>query len=79
MEKKKTQAFFEGRELEAYNLFGAHPKKTYTDFAVWAPHAQSVSVIGTFNDWDVEDAPMTKDDQGIWNGPHQRSETGPLV
>ncbi|WP_288343014.1 1,4-alpha-glucan branching protein GlgB [uncultured Dubosiella sp.] len=76
MEKKKTQAFFEGRELEAYNLFGAHPKKTYTDFAVWAPHAQSVSVIGTFNDWDVEDAPMTKDDQGIWTARIKGAKPG---
>ena len=58
MDKKKTQAFFEGRELEAYNLFGAHPKKTYTEFTLWAPHAKSISVIGDFNKWDVEADPM---------------------
>ena len=30
MEKKKTQAFFEGRELEAYNLFSARIRKKHT-------------------------------------------------
>lgn len=76
MDKKKTQAFFEGRELEAYNIFGAHPKKTYTEFAVWAPHAKSISVIGDFNDWDVEKNPMVKDEQGIWSAKVKGAKPG---
>ena len=76
MDKKKTQAFFEGRELEAYNLFGAHPKKTYTEFTLWAPHAKSISVIGDFNKWDVEADPMTKDETGIWSAKVKGAKPG---
>ena len=31
-------------------------------FAVWAPHAESVSVVGEFNDWDVEANPMVREE-----------------
>lgn len=36
------------------------------DFRVWAPHAQSVAVIGTFNDWKPDADPMERDDRGCW-------------
>ncbi|WP_011581746.1 MULTISPECIES: alpha-amylase family glycosyl hydrolase [Chelativorans] len=35
-------------------------------FRVWAPHADAVSVVGTFNDWSDEAAPMTAEDGGFW-------------
>mgnify|MGYP002777956406 CR=1 FL=1 len=35
-------------------------------FRVWAPNAQSVSVIGTFNDWNPEAHPMTSENNGFW-------------
>jgi 1,4-alpha-glucan branching enzyme len=35
-----------------------------TTFRVWAPHATAVSVVGTFNDWDVGRHPLTRDDDG---------------
>ncbi len=35
-------------------------------FRVWAPHAQQVSVIGTFNDWDGAAHPMHPEDRGFW-------------
>jgi 1,4-alpha-glucan branching enzyme len=35
-------------------------------FAVWAPHADAVSVIGDFNDWDRSKTPCERDDQGNW-------------
>ena len=35
-------------------------------FRVWAPHAQSVSVVGDFNFWNTEDLPMRKISDGVW-------------
>lgn len=54
--------FAEGNHYEIYRKLGAHPmtingvKGTY--FAVWAPHARAVSVVGTFNLWDGRLHPM---------------------
>ena len=46
----------EGRHEELYDKLGAHVRKhqgvTGTAFAVWAPAARSVSVVGDFNSWD---------------------------
>ena len=45
---------------------GAHlvkkGKKSGVYFAVWAPHARSVSVVGSFNDWDMEANPMKREE-----------------
>eukprot|EP00928_Gymnodinium_smaydae_P001243 TRINITY_DN10470_c0_g1_i1.p1 TRINITY_DN10470_c0_g1~~TRINITY_DN10470_c0_g1_i1.p1 ORF type:complete len:903 (-),score=164.60 TRINITY_DN10470_c0_g1_i1:279-2702(-) len=54
------------------SLFGAHhmqlrPGIWGTRFAVWAPHAQSVSVVGDWNCWDGRAHPMCKRERfGIW-------------
>ena len=52
----------EGRHLRLWEKFGAQPRVIDgvdgTSFAVWAPHARRVSVIGTFNDWDGRAHPM---------------------
>ena len=64
--------FNTGNDYHSYNLLGSRPY-THDDgeqgyhFAVWAPHAKSVSVIGDFNDWDPDLSPMTQLRQtGIW-------------
>lgn len=66
-------AFFGGRESRAYENLGAHPAgeagAAGVRFAVWAPHALQVQVIGDFNAWNPEDpaaalAPL----EGIWSG-----------
>ncbi|MDQ8166567.1 MAG: 1,4-alpha-glucan branching protein GlgB [Gemmatimonadota bacterium] len=48
--------FNEGRHLRLWEKLGAHPREmdgvSGTSFAVWAPNAARVSVIGSFNDWD---------------------------
>ena len=57
-----TYLFAEGKLYDIYEKFGAHPmtidgvKGTY--FAVWAPHARRVSVVGDFNMWDGALNPM---------------------
>ena len=56
--------FGQGTHYDIYRKLGAHPVKEGKEegvyFAVWAPNAQSVSVVGEFNDWDETAAPMTK-------------------
>jgi 1,4-alpha-glucan branching enzyme len=36
-------------------------------FRVWAPYAQRISVIGSFNDWDGGRHPMQREENGYWN------------
>lgn len=54
----------QGNHYEIYKKLGAHlvqkGKKKGVYFAVWAPHAKSVSVVGDFNDWDMEANPMKR-------------------
>ena len=62
--------FAEGTWLKAYEKLGAHPaeidgQKGYT-FAVWAPMARSVRVLGDFNGWDMNSGWLEPDDSGIW-------------
>ena len=56
--------FGQGTHYDVYRKLGAHPmkrgKKEGVYFAVWAPNAQAVSVIGEFNDWDEQVSPMKK-------------------
>ena len=56
--------FGQGTNYEVYKKLGAHPttyrRKKGVYFAVWAPNAQSVSVIGEFNNWEEEANPMEK-------------------
>ena len=56
--------FGQGTHYDIYRKLGAHPVKDGDEegvyFAVWAPNAQGVSVIGEFNEWDELANPMTK-------------------
>ena len=63
--------FGNGTHYDIYKKLGAHPSVEEGEkgffFAVWAPNALAVHVIGNFNDWDEEKCPMTKlNDGGIW-------------
>jgi 1,4-alpha-glucan branching enzyme len=65
--------FNEGTHQKLYNAFGAHPVRfddvDGTSFAVWAPNAQQVSVIGDFNGWDGRKHPLVvRGSSGIWEG-----------
>jgi len=66
--------FKEGTHLKLYDKLGAHLVKrdgvAGTSFAVWAPNAKSVSVIGGFNQWDPRTNPLQVrwDESGIWEG-----------
>jgi 1,4-alpha-glucan branching enzyme len=61
----------EGRHLRLYEKFGAHPVTIAgvagIAFAVWAPNAARVSVVGAFNDWDGRrNAMRRRGSSGVW-------------
>lgn len=45
---------------------GATPHAEGVAFRVWAPHAERVSVIGSFNGWDSDKHPMQAEENGNW-------------
>jgi 1,4-alpha-glucan branching enzyme len=88
--------FSEGQHWKIYEKFGAHLRAigdaTGVYFAVWAPTAERVSVVGDFNDWDGRVNPMRKLlSAGVWElflpgitqGAHYkfeiRAQTGAVV
>jgi 1,4-alpha-glucan branching enzyme len=66
--------FKSGKHYKLFEKFGSHVLQldgvTGTYFAVWAPNAKSVSVIGNFNFWDKEShfLQVRWDESGIWEG-----------
>jgi 1,4-alpha-glucan branching enzyme len=66
--------FKEGNHSELYRKLGAHVtqfgSETGTLFAVWAPNARRVSVVGDFNDWAPRHTALShrEDGSGIWEG-----------
>ena len=61
----------EGSHLRLFDKLGAHEMEFEgvhgTHFAVWAPNARRVSIVGPFNDWDGRRNPMrVRMDTGIW-------------
>lgn len=72
MRKKDEQTkylFHQGTNYRSYNYLGSHFAKKGKDrgviFRVWAPNAESVSVVGDFNGWD-KTANVMKKDSGIF-------------
>ena len=63
--------FVEGTHRELYRHLGAHPRSHEgaegVHFAVWAPNASRVSVVGDFNDWDGRRLAMRRRvESGLW-------------
>ena len=59
-------AFSKGASSDAYEFMGCHKAKNGFVFRVWAPNAVSVSVVGSFNNWDTASSPMDNIGYGIW-------------
>jgi 1,4-alpha-glucan branching enzyme len=78
--------FREGTHVRAFEKLGAHPlprspaREEGTHFAVWAPNAATVSVVGDFNGWNPTAHPLTSrpDSSGIWEGFIAGVRTGAL-
>ncbi|MGH7908636.1 MAG: 1,4-alpha-glucan branching protein GlgB, partial [Thermodesulfobacteriota bacterium] len=66
--------FKEGSHFKLYDKLGSHPMTVNgtrgTYFALWAPNAERVSVIGDFNGWNPESHPLGVrwDGSGVWEG-----------
>jgi 1,4-alpha-glucan branching enzyme len=59
--------FNQGTHYRLYQKLGAHLVAGGTAFAVWAPNARAVSVIGDWNGWRAGATPLAKhSDSGIW-------------
>ena len=63
--------FGSGNHWKLYEKLGAHPRKVQdqqgVNFALWAPNAQSIQVVGDFNQWDGRAHTMRKQiPSGVW-------------
>ena len=76
--------FREGKHFTLYEKLGSHPMEhngqSGTYFALWAPNAEHVSVIGDFNGWKRDQHPMQarQDGSGIWEAFIPEVEQGTL-
>ena len=73
----------EGSHYRAWEKLGAHPAEVGDErgtwFAVWAPNAHDVSVVGDFNGWEAGAHPLgSRGDSGIWEGFIPRVDKGAL-
>ena len=76
--------FKAGNHFALYDKLGAHVLRgdsfSGVRFAVWAPNADSVSVVGDFNGWDPRATPLTLrwDQSGVWEGAVEGVRPGAL-
>ncbi|MDO4663559.1 MAG: 1,4-alpha-glucan branching protein GlgB [Erysipelotrichaceae bacterium] len=76
MHKMDLTQFFQGRELNLFNYFGAHPEKDGVFFAVYAPNAKEISIVGDFNEWTEDIDTMKKDKDGVWTAHVKNAKLG---
>ena len=71
--------FREGTHSRLYELLGCRAHADGARFALWAPNAERVSVVGEFNDWDADAHPLAPpDDSGVWLGEVAGARPGQL-
>jgi 1,4-alpha-glucan branching enzyme len=73
LDEQDLYLFNEGSHVRLYEKLGAHPSSAGgvdgTHFAVWAPNAETVSVVGDFNGWKRDADRLTpRGSSGIWEG-----------
>ena len=72
LDEFEVYLYNQGKDYSCYNWLGAHKTDLFGipgySFAVWAPNAEAVSVVGDFNGWDVGANYMfPQGDTGIWH------------
>ncbi len=74
---KKFESFKNGTSHNCYKHFGCHKIGDHSyEFTVWAPHADYVAVVGDFNSWNPDAAPMKKVEDGIFTVKVKNVEEG---
>ena len=73
LDEREIRLFSDGSHCRLYEKLGAHPIRvggsSGVQFAVWAPNAKRVSVIGDFNNWNHNSHPMRERGRtGVWEG-----------
>ena len=68
--------FNEGTHRRIHDFLGAHPDEAGCWFAVWAPNARAVDVVGDFTGWKQPIALEPAADSGVWSGHATGAEVG---
>src|SRR5687768_12303612 len=70
--------FREGTHSHLFEHLGCQPAAEGAGFAVWAPGAKAVGVIGEWNAWDPDACPLQArwDGSGIWEGHASTAQRG---
>lgn len=78
--KDHKYLFHYGNNYRSFELFGAHPVEEGYVFRVWAPRAVAISLVGSFNDWNLESHPMSRleDDDTIFEVVCKEAKEGDL-
>src|SRR5271169_2638351 len=66
----------ETRTIAKQSGMGAIPNAKGVTFRVWAPHAEKVYVLGSFNDWNETSTPLTSEKNGYWSVDVPDAKTG---
>lgn len=72
------ERFAGGGPETLWKALGAHVDGNAVRFAVWAPHARSVAVIGDFNDWNGRTDMLSGSPTGVWSGQVEAIGDGTL-
>ncbi|MDR2530279.1 MAG: 1,4-alpha-glucan branching enzyme, partial [Oscillospiraceae bacterium] len=69
--------FHQGTNYRSYELLGCHVNAVAAIFRVWAPNAESVSVVGDWNDWEIGRDRLTMvSEGGLWETAVEGVERG---
>ena len=80
--EKDVELLKSGKHFTLFDVLGSRnikvDGKVSTYFAVWAPNARAVSLVGDFNGWDENIMPLTmrRDGTGIWEGAFENIQKG---
>ena len=66
LSREALDRFHNGQSCDAWRVFGNHSVGGATRFAVWAPNARYVSIVGDFNSWREGATPMQREPDGTW-------------